>query len=98
MEMPKQIIGSYDNFNINYDYHCVVNYNSGPAVQAAINGIPVICNQTSLAGELSNKLENIENPQLPDRNQWFEKLCHTEWTAQEIASGIPLVRLLTKIS
>lgn len=93
LDMPKKLIGSYDDFDINYNYHCVINYNSGPAVQAAIQGVPIICNSSSLAGEISEKLENIENPILPNRDEWFLRLCHTEWTVEEIAQGIPLIRL-----
>jgi hypothetical protein len=97
IELPKPILGSYDDFNIDYNYHCVINHSSGPAVQAAINGVPVICDSSSLAGILSEKMENIENPVLPDRDEWFLKLCHTEWTVEEIAQGIPLQRLLPEI-
>jgi len=97
IELPKPILGSYDDFNIDYNYHCVINHSSGPAVQAAINGVPVICDSSSLAGILSEKMENIENPLLPDRDEWFLKLCHTEWTVEEIAQGIPLQRLLPEI-
>jgi hypothetical protein len=93
LELPKQISGSYDDFDINYHYHCVINHNSGPAVQAAIKGIPVICDTSSLAAPLSNSIENIENLQLPNREEWFLKLCHTEWTVEEINQGIPLARL-----
>jgi len=97
LDSPRRLANTYDDFNIFYDYHCVINYNSGPAVQAAIHGVPVICDTSSLAGELSEKLENIENPVLPDRAEWFLKLCHTEWTVSEIAQGVPLQRLLPKI-
>jgi hypothetical protein len=93
VELPKPIPGSYDDFDINYHYHCVINHNSGPAVQAAIKGIPVICDVSSLAAPLSNSIENIENLQLPNREEWFLKLCHTEWTVDEISQGIPLARL-----
>jgi hypothetical protein len=93
VELPKLIPGSYDDFDINYHYHCVINHNSGPAVQAAIKGIPVICDVSSLAASLSNSIENIENLQLPNREEWFLKLCHTEWTVDEISQGIPLARL-----
>ena len=93
IEVPKKILGSYDDFDIDYNYHCVINHNSGPAVQAAIHGVPIICDTTSLAGEISEKMENIENPKLTDRQDWFLKLCHTEWTVEEIRAGIPLKRL-----
>jgi hypothetical protein len=97
IETPQKIAGSYDNYDINYNYHCVINHNSGPAVQAAIDGVPVVCDPSSLAGSLSEKLENIESPVLPNRDEWFLKLCHTEWTVEEIARGIPLQRLLPEI-
>lgn len=93
VERPEKIPGSYDDFNINYQYHCVVNYNSGPAVQAAIAGVPVVCDSSSLAFPVSENIENIEIPVLPDRAEWFLKLCHTEWTVDEISQGIPIQRL-----
>lgn len=93
IEFPKKLKDTYDDFDIDYDYHCVINHNSGPAVQAAITGVPVICDSSSLAAEISGNLEDIENIRLPDREDWFLKLCHTEWTAEEIAAGIPLTRL-----
>lgn len=97
VEIPRKLPNTYDNFNINYNYHCVVNYNSGPAIQSAINGIPVICNASSLAYPVSSTMDQIENIALPDRTDWFLKLCHTEWFADEIAQGIPLSRLLPKL-
>jgi hypothetical protein len=93
IELPRKIENSYDDFNIDYNYHCVINHNSGPAVQSAINGTPTICDSSSLAFPVSEKWENLENPQLPDREEWFLKLCHTEWTVEEIAQGIPISRL-----
>ena len=97
-ERPQRIPNTYDDFDIFYNYHCVINHNSGPAVQAAIQGVPIICDSSSLAGELSSTLDQIENPQLPDREEWFLKLCHTEWTVDEISQGLPLQRLLPGIS
>ena len=93
IELPKKLVSTYDDYDINYNYHCVINHNSGPPIQAAIEGTPVICDQSSLAFPVSEKWENLENPQLPDREEWFLKLCHAEWTAEEIAQGIPLKRL-----
>jgi hypothetical protein len=97
VEQPQKITNSYDDFDISYNHHCVINHNSGPAVQAAINGVPVLCDSSSLAGELSISWKNLENPSLPDREEWFLKLCHTEWTVVEIQQGIPLARLLPEI-
>jgi hypothetical protein len=96
-ETPKKLTGSYDSFDIDYNYHCVINHNSGPAVQAAINGIPVICHQSSLAFPVSGSVETIDSISLPDRQDWFLKLCHTEWTVDEIAKGIPISRLTPEL-
>jgi hypothetical protein len=93
IQRPVPVKGSYDDFDINYNYHCVINHNSGPAVQAAIHGVPIICNSTSLAYPVSSNFEQIENIYLPDREEWFLKLTHTEWTVDEIRKGIPLKRL-----
>ena len=98
MERPRQIPGSYDDFDIDYNYHCVINHNSGPAVQAAIQGVPVLCDSSSLAGELSFDWSQIDQPILPDRQEWLLRLCHTEWTVEEICQGTPLARLISKIS
>jgi len=93
IELPKKLINSYDDFDINYNYHCVINHNSGPCVQAAINGTPVICDSSSLAFPVAEKWENLETPLLPNRDEWFLKLTHTEWTVEEISQGMPLKRL-----
>lgn len=94
VDPPKKIIGSYDDYNINYNYHCVISHNSGTAVQAAINGTPIICHSTSLASPVSDVWQNLENVKLPNRNDWYLRLCHTEWAVDEIAKGVPLMRLV----
>lgn len=92
-ERPVRVYGTYDDYDIDYNYHCVVNHNSGPSMQAAIHGTPVICDSTSLAYPVSSLMKTIHNPVLPDREDWFLKLTHTEWTLDEIATGLPLKRL-----
>jgi len=96
-EKPKILTGSYDSYDINYNFHCVINHNSGPAVQAALNGVPIICDPSSLAWDVSDRISNIETIKLPDRGAWFERLCNTEWTVKEISDGLPLNRLLPEI-
>lgn len=94
IQRPSKIPDTYDEYNLNYDYHCIVNFNSGVAVKSAIAGTPVICDTSSLAYPVSSTFEQIENPVLLDREEWFLKLCHTEWLVEEIAQGIPIRRLL----
>lgn len=91
---PQRVPNTYDDYNIRYDVHCVVNHNSGPGVQAAIQGTPVIVHPSSLAHTVSDQLANVESAQLLDRTQWFTQLCHSEWTREEIAQGLPIKRLL----
>lgn len=93
---PRMIPDTYDDFDISYNYHCVINFCSGPSVQAAIAGTPVICDQSSLAYPVSSPMSEIENPTMPDRYEWFVKLCHTEWTIDEIRAGIPIRRILNR--
>lgn len=92
-ETPKFIPNTYDDFNIDFNYHCVINHNSGVPIQAAIRGIPIICDQSCLAHPVAMTVRDIENPYLPDRHEWFTKLLHTEWFVDEIKQGIPVKRL-----
>jgi len=94
IEVPKQVPGTYDDFNIDYKFHCVINHNSGPAIQAALHGVPIICDSSSLAYPVSDFLENLEKPQIFDRELWLVQLSHTEWTVEEIKQGIPFQRIL----
>lgn len=98
IETPKKLIDTYDDYDIDYNYHCVINHNSGPCIQAAIKGTPVICDSSSLAYEISDSIENIEKIQLQDRENWILKLAHTEWTVEELSSGVPLNRIINEIA
>jgi len=95
VERPILVPNTYDSFDIFYNYHCVINHNSGPAVQAAINGVPILCDSSSLAADLSIKWSELDDPYVPDRSEWFVKLCHTEWTVEEIRRGTPISRLFS---
>jgi hypothetical protein len=97
IQHPRKITGTYDDFDIDYNYHCIINHNSGPAVQAALSGVPVICDVSSLAYPISNHLSNLENLEYVDRDHWFLKLCHTEWSVDEIRQGTPFLRLHSEI-
>lgn len=93
IERPRLIAGTYDDFDIDYNYHCVINHNSGPGVQAILEGIPVITHTSSLAWPVSNTFKKIEDPEYKHREDWLIKLSHTEWTVDEISKGIPFRRL-----
>ena len=70
--------------------HVVVNYNSSPAVAAAIEGIPVFVLdlERSQAKDIANTdISKIENPVLYDRSVWIQKLAQMHWTSNELADG-----------
>jgi len=92
-QVPQQVKGTYDDFDIDYNYHCVINHNSGPPILAAIQGTPVICDKSSLAHPVSDKIDNIEKITLPEREEWLVKLTHCEWFEEEIKAGTPIKRL-----
>jgi len=93
VETPQKIPGTYDSYNIDFGCHAMVNFNSGPAIQAVLAGCPVICDRTSLAYPMSISINEIENPPEIDRSQWLIEICHTEYTVSEIEQGLWLKRL-----
>jgi hypothetical protein len=100
LKIPQKIQGTYDDFNHDNDFKdawCVINPSSNTGILAAIEGIPVFCDVDSLAYPVSTKnLEKIEELDQPDRTDWLEKICHTEWTLEEIERGIPIGRIFNK--
>lgn len=93
VETPQKIINTYDSYNMHYNCHAVVNYNSGPGLQAAIAGVRPIVDATSLASPVGINLADIEQPYDIDRYQWLTQICHTEYTTDEITQGIWLNRI-----
>jgi hypothetical protein len=98
-DQPLSVPGTYDSFDLERGMDgawAVINHNSGPGVQAILNGIPAFVDASSLAAPVANlDLANIEDPALPDRGTWLIQLCHTEWRPEEIATGWPIERLLS---
>lgn len=90
---PKPVIDTYDHFDIHFDYHAVVNHNSGPGIQAALAGTRPIVDQTSLAHPVSIAYADIDKPYKVDRDHWLIEICHTEYTLKEIEQGLWLKRL-----
>ena len=78
--------------------YCVVNYNSNPAIEAVLNGVPVVVHESSLCREVGNSLLcNINNLKMPERTRWLNKLSYCEWFVDEIAQGTPWQRLKYKL-
>lgn len=93
LQRPNRVTGTYDSYDMHYDCHAVVNYNSGPGIQAAVAGVRPVVDSTSLAYPVSVGYADLEQPYLVDRDLWLTQLCHTEYTVEEIKQGLWLNRL-----
>lgn len=92
-EEPHHLANTYDNFDLHFDCHAVINYNSGPGIQAAISGTRPIVDRSSLAYPVSVSYAELEQPYLIDRDKWLVEICHTEYTLSEIKQGLWLKRI-----
>lgn len=93
VEQPRRLVNTYDSYDMHYDCHAVVNYNSGPGIQAAIAGVRPIVDRSSLAAPVAVQYADIEKPYTVDRDLWLTQICHTEYTLPEIKAGLWLNRL-----
>lgn len=93
IEQPIKIQNTYDSYNLVFDCHAMVNYNSGPGIQSALAGTRPLVDATSLAHPVGIKIQDIDNTYTVDRDQWLTEICHTEYKINEIAQGIWLKRL-----
>ena len=76
------------------DAWAVVNHSSNPAIEAVVNGIPVFVSADSLCYDVGNdSLKQINNPSMPARQAWADKLAYTEWFEDEIENGLPWKRI-----
>ena len=99
IQQPKQIVGTYDDFDFDpINAYAVVNWSSNPATHAVLNGVPVFVGPDSLAFDVGcTNLASINAPVMPDRTNWLNDLAYTEWTVEEISAGIPLKRLTSEL-
>ena len=87
IERPQRVAETYDSFNLRFDCHAIVNYNSGPGIQAAIAGVRPLVDCSSLAYPVSIDYADIEKPYDIDRDTWLVQICHTEYTIDELRRG-----------
>ena len=73
------------------DCHCLVTYNSVAAVEALIEGKPVITlgpnAATHLATHQLSDVENIKIPTEEEREAWLRHLAYSQFTHQEMING-----------
>ena len=72
------------------DCWCTVGINSTPNVVAALEGVPGYIEDPrhSWAADVAfTDLSLIENPPLPDRNEWIHKIANIHWSNDEVKTG-----------
>jgi hypothetical protein len=74
--------------------HAVINYNSNPAIESVLAGVPVFVDTSSLCWPVGNPIgSDIENPKTPDRTGWLNEISYCEWFVDEIEKGEPWQRI-----
>jgi hypothetical protein len=69
----------------------VVNHNSSPGVAAVIEGIPLILTDPlrSQAHDVATVgIHCIENPLMPDRTDWIQRISQFHWSHEELRTGV----------
>jgi hypothetical protein len=98
---PRHLLGTYDDFDMNFDnIWATVSYSSNPGIHSILEGVAAFVGTSSLAYDAANDIDfihDIESPLQPDRTQWLNDYAHTEWTVEEISQGIPLKRLTNQL-
>lgn len=71
------------------DAWAVITFNSNAGVEATLGGVPAFAADRGAMGYsiLNKDLSQIEDPCMPDRQQWLYDLAYTQWTLDEIAQG-----------
>jgi hypothetical protein len=84
-------ISNNDNIKIDLsNAWCSVGFNSTPNCVSIIEGVPVYLDDplNSWACDVGfSDLTMVENPSMPDRSQWLNKIAHIHWDNDEITSG-----------
>lgn len=98
---PRHVSGTYDDFDIQFNnIWATISYSSNPGIHSIISGVPSFVGHSSLAYPVANDIDflhDMENPVMPDRQQWLNDYAWTEFTLEEISQGTPLKRLTNKL-
>ena len=98
---PVKINGTYDDFDMSFNnVWATISYSSNPGIHSILEGVPAFVGPASLAYDAANDIDfmhDIENPLRPDRQQWLNDYAWTEFTIEEISSGLPLKCLTSNL-
>lgn len=67
-------------------------FNSSPGVASLIEGVPVFLmdpdpNFSQYSDVANTKLKRIEDPKMPDRQEWIERISMCHWKFDELVTG-----------
>lgn len=80
------------------DAWATVTYTSGVGVDSILAGVPVVgCHPGNFAYPISSTIEQIEDPNLPDRTDWLSDIAYVQWSLDEIQRGDPWRHLRPEI-
>ena len=68
----------------------VVTLNSNRAVESLFHGVPVISHSSAATAPLNIKYSQIGSIQTFDRTDWAKSLGYSQWTVEELHSGLAL--------
>ena len=101
VRQPKRDFKTYDDTDFKATLErtwAVVNHSSNPAIESVINGVPVFVSESSLCHDVGNiNLSDINNPAMPNRLTWANKIAYTEWFPEEIEKGLPWDRIKLRL-
>jgi hypothetical protein len=101
VRLPKKDFRTYDDTDFKATLErtwAVINHSSNPAMEAVIRGIPVFVSASSLCHDVGNtEISDINNPAMPNRITWAQRLAYTEWFEDEIEAGLPWARIKKRL-
>ena len=83
--IPKHIQQTYDSFDLEHmlkHTYFTVSHSSNAGIHSIIHGVPSVVSESSLAYEVGSKMGKWLSK--PERHVWLNRLCYTEWYADEI--------------
>ena len=83
--IPKHIQQTYDSFDLEHMLkHTLftVSHSSNAGITSVMHGVPAVVSESSLAYEVGTAMGKWLST--PDRHVWINRLCYTEWYADEI--------------
>ena len=82
---PKHIEQTYDSFDLEHmlkHTYCVYSHSSNAGINSILQGVPAVVSQHSLAWDVGSY--SVERLRRSPRHNWLNRLCYTEWFADEI--------------